>query len=179
MSIGDSINAEIDKAKRKNIKLNHSATHLLHSALIKNIGTSVQQKGSLVSDEKLRFDFSCEKPIKREVLNTIEIEVNKNIEKKIPASTKIMNKDQAISAGAIALFGEKYDYSEVDYFNDFYEAIDGVDAVVLMTEWNVYRDLNMARVKENLRNPVFIDLRNIFEPKEMKKFGFDYYSIGR
>ncbi len=81
MSIGDSTNAEIDKAKRENIKLNHSATHLLHSALIKNIGTSVQQKGSLVSDEKLRFDFSCEKPIKRELLNTIEIEVNKNIEK--------------------------------------------------------------------------------------------------
>ena len=74
-------------------------------AIIKNIGTSVQQKGSLVSDEKLRFDFSCEKPIKREVLNSIEIEVNKNIEKKIPATTKIMNKDQAISAGAIALFG--------------------------------------------------------------------------
>ena len=55
---------------------------------------------------------------------------------------------------------------EIDYFDDIYEAIDGVNAVVLMTEWNVYRNLNMARVKDKLRNPIFIDLRNIFEPKE-------------
>ena len=107
--INDVAQAEIDQIKRENIKLNHSATHLLHSALIKNIGRDVQQKGSLVSDEKLRFDFSCEKPIKREVLNSIEAEVNQIIEKNIPAITRVMNKEEAISEGAIALFGEKYD----------------------------------------------------------------------
>ena len=101
--------AQINLIKRENIKINHSATHLLHSALIKNIGENVQQKGSLVSDQKLRFDFSCEKPIKKNILDKIEDEVNYNIEKKIPSKIKIMNKDDAIADGAMALFGEKYD----------------------------------------------------------------------
>ena len=152
MSIGDSTNAEIDKVKRNNIKLNHSATHLLHSALIKNIGTSVQQKGSLVSDEKLRFDFSCEKPIKREVLNSIEIEVNKNIEKKIPASTKIMNKDQAISAGAIALFGEKYDETvRVLSFGDVSTELCGGTHVNNTGDIGVFKILSESSIASGVR----------------------------
>lgn len=68
--------------------------------------------------------------------------------------------------------------SKIDYFDDIYAALDGVNAVVLMTEWNAYRNLNMKKVKDKLKNPIFVDLRNIFEPKEMKKLGFNYYSIG-
>ena len=152
MSIGDSTNAEIDKVKRNNIKLNHSATHLLHSALIKNIGISVQQKGSLVSDEKLRFDFSCEKPIKREVLNSVEIEVNKNIEKKIPAKTKIMNKDQAISAGAIALFGEKYDETvRVLSFGDVSTELCGGTHVNNTGDIGVFKILSESSIASGVR----------------------------
>ncbi len=109
LKLNDQVSAQINVIKRENIKINHSATHLLHSALIKNIGENVQQKGSLVSDQKLRFDFSCEKPIKKNILDKIENEVNYNIEKKIPSKIRIMNKDDAIADGAMALFGEKYD----------------------------------------------------------------------
>ena len=74
--------AKIDSEKRNRIKINHSATHLLHSALIKNIDNNVKQKGSLVSDEKLRFDFSCDKALNKKALREIEDEVNNNIDKK-------------------------------------------------------------------------------------------------
>jgi len=109
LSVKDEVVAEIDQLKRENIKLNHSATHLLHSALINNIGDNVQQKGSLVTDTKLRFDFACEKSLDKKTLSVIENDVNQNINKNIPAHTSIMNKDEAIKKGAIALFGEKYD----------------------------------------------------------------------
>ena len=106
---GEIINAEIDSVCRANTKNNHSATHLLHAALINNLGNNVQQKGSLVSDSKLRFDFSCDKAINKDVLRVIENEVNTYIEDDIPAEVSVMNKDKAIESGAIALFGEKYD----------------------------------------------------------------------
>ena len=109
LELNDKVFAEVDEEKRNNIKINHSATHLLHASLIKYIGNDVQQKGSLVSDTKLRFDFSCQKPIKRNILNKIESEVNINIERNILSETRLMSKDKAIEAGAIALFGEKYD----------------------------------------------------------------------
>jgi UDPglucose 6-dehydrogenase len=69
--------------------------------------------------------------------------------------------------------------SSVQYFDDIYKSMDGVDAVVLMTEWNIYRNMDMFIVKEKLNTPVFIDLRNVYEPKEMKEYGFDYFSVGR
>ena len=106
---GETINAEIDSVCRTNTKNNHSATHLLHSALINNLGNNVQQKGSLVSDSKLRFDFSCDKAVNKDMLRVIEDEVNAYIEDNIPAEVSVMNKDKAIESGAIALFGEKYD----------------------------------------------------------------------
>ncbi len=68
---------------------------------------------------------------------------------------------------------------EVDYFDDIYAALDGVDAAVLMTEWNMYRNLDMTLVKSKLKSPIFIDLRNVYEPKEMEKLGFMYVSVGR
>ena len=81
---GEFVVSEVNQIRRENIKINHSATHLLHAALINKIGSNVQQKGSLVSDSKLRFDFSCEKPLKKDVLDLVENEVNRNIDLKIP-----------------------------------------------------------------------------------------------
>tara|TARA_B100000959_G_C14943419_1_gene608846 strand:- start:301 stop:1605 length:1305 start_codon:yes stop_codon:yes gene_type:complete len=69
--------------------------------------------------------------------------------------------------------------SEIDYYDDIYMALDGADAVLLMTEWNIYRNLDMNLVKNKLKNPIFIDLRNVYEPKTMKELGFNYHSIGR
>jgi len=69
--------------------------------------------------------------------------------------------------------------SEVKYYDDIYAALDNVDAVVLMTEWNMYRNLDMQLIKSKLKQPVFIDLRNVYEPETMKSIGFDYHCIGR
>ena len=69
--------------------------------------------------------------------------------------------------------------SSVEYFDDIYKSMEGADAVVLMTEWNVYRNMDMLIGKEKLNTPVFIDLRNVYEPKEMQDYGFDYFSVGR
>ena len=69
--------------------------------------------------------------------------------------------------------------SEIRYYDDVYSAIENTDAVVLMTEWNIYQNLDMNLVKEKLKQPVFIDLRNVYEPNTMKTLGFEYYCIGR
>jgi len=69
--------------------------------------------------------------------------------------------------------------SSVEYFDDIYKSMEGTDAVVLMTEWNVYRNMDMLIVKEKLNTSIFIDLRNVYEPKEMQDYGFDYFSVGR
>ena len=69
--------------------------------------------------------------------------------------------------------------SSVEYFDDIYKSMEGTDAVVLMTEWNIYRNMDMLIVKEKLNTPIFIDLRNVYEPKEMQDYGFDYFSVGR
>ena len=152
LKINDKANAEINKEKRDCIKLNHSATHLLHAALIKNIGNNVQQKGSLVSDTKLRFDFSCEKPIKRKVLNLIEEEVNNNIEKNITADTKLMGKEEAISKGAMALFGEKYDDEvRVLSFSDISIELCGGTHVKSTGDIGVFKILSESSVSSGVR----------------------------
>ena len=152
LKINDKANAEINKEKRDCIKLNHSATNLLHAALIKNIGNNVQQKGSLVSDTKLRFDFSCEKPIKRKVLNLIEEEVNDNIEKNITADTKLMGKEEAISKGAMALFGEKYDDEvRVLSFSDVSIELCGGTHVKSTGDIGVFKILSESSVSSGVR----------------------------
>ena len=152
LEINDKAHAEIDKEKRDCIKLNHSATHLLHAALIKNIGSNVQQKGSLVSETKLRFDFSCEKPIKRKTLNLIEDEVNNNIEKNIAADTKLMDKEEAISKGAMALFGEKYDdVVRVLSFSDISVELCGGTHVKSTGDIGVFKILSESSVSSGVR----------------------------
>jgi alanyl-tRNA synthetase len=89
--------------------LNHSATHLLHAALRKVLGTHVEQKGSLVADDRLRFDFSHTKAVSAEELQKVEELVNVEVRKNAPAETRVMALDDAKAAGAMSLFGEKYD----------------------------------------------------------------------
>jgi len=108
ISIGQNINLEIDKTKRKNSKANHSATHLLHESLRRTLGKHVMQKGSLVSPERLRFDFSHSKPIENGEIVKINKIVNDIVEGSSEVQTRIMTPKEAVNMGALALFGEKY-----------------------------------------------------------------------
>nr|WP_218573539.1 alanine--tRNA ligase [Rheinheimera lutimaris] len=109
LTVGDKVDAQIDSARRGAIKQNHSATHLLHAALRKVLGEHVTQKGSLVGPDRLRFDFSHFEAVKAEELRTIEQLVNEQIQQNHQLQTRLMPVEQAKAAGAMALFGEKYD----------------------------------------------------------------------
>jgi len=107
--VGDSLEARVDGPRRQATVLNHSATHLLHAALRKVLGPHVQQKGSLVAPDRLRFDFAHVQPLTPAELREIERLVNAQIRANIPAETRVMDYEGAVAGGAIALFGEKYD----------------------------------------------------------------------
>lgn len=109
LKVGDVVNTAIDTSRRQAIKLNHSATHLLHAALRSLLGEHVQQKGSLVDHEKLRFDFAHFESITNEQLIEIESMVNAQIRQNHTLQTQLMDLEAAKAAGAMALFGEKYD----------------------------------------------------------------------
>ena len=109
LKLGDTLTARVDAERREAIRLNHSATHLLHAALRSVLGTHVVQKGSLVAADRLRFDFSHFQPVTPTQLQQIESLVNAQIRANAEAATRLMDYEQAIEAGAMALFGEKYD----------------------------------------------------------------------
>ena len=108
LSVGQSVNAVVDDVRRQQISLNHSATHLLHAALRQVLGEHVAQKGSLVSDALLRFDFAHHEAISKEQLAEVERIVNQQVRANNPVQTEIMALDAAKAKGAMALFGEKY-----------------------------------------------------------------------
>ena len=109
LKAGEGVEAVVDAARRARIRLNHSATHLMHAALRQVLGTHVAQKGSLVSDKVLRFDFSHTEAMKPAELRAVEDLVNSQIRRNMPIETNIMDLEDAKAKGAMALFGEKYD----------------------------------------------------------------------
>ncbi|EFA9544109.1 alanine--tRNA ligase [Escherichia coli] len=109
LKVGDAVQADVDEARRTRIRLNHSATHLMHAALRQVLGTHVSQKGSLVNDKVLRFDFSHNEAMKPEEIRAVEDLVNAQIRRNLPIETNIMDLEAAKAKGAMALFGEKYD----------------------------------------------------------------------
>jgi len=108
IAVGDTVHLKIDAERRDRIRANHSATHLLHAALRRRLGEHVTQKGSLVAEDRFRFDFSHPKPLTAEEIADIEAEVNAEIRHNEPVTTRLMSPDDAVAAGALALFGEKY-----------------------------------------------------------------------
>ena len=107
-SLGDAVEMKVDAEYRSCLRANHSATHLLHESLRRHLGDHVTQKGSLVDTQKLRFDFSHSRPVETETLRIVEHEVNEQIRGNTEVVTQLMQPEDAIKAGAMALFGEKY-----------------------------------------------------------------------
>ncbi len=108
VAVGDTVELKVDTARRDAIRANHSATHLVHAALRNRLGGHVTQKGSMVADDRLRFDFSHPVALTPDDFAAIETEVNAEIRANEAVSTRLMTPDDAVAAGALALFGEKY-----------------------------------------------------------------------
>ena len=109
LQVGETVTATVNGSRRDAIRANHSATHLLHAALREVLGAHVTQKGSLVAPDRLRFDFSHYSAVTPEELQRVEAIVNAEVRKNADAETKVMDFDDAVAAGAMALFGEKYE----------------------------------------------------------------------
>ncbi len=108
IKVGDAVHLTVDHERRDRVRANHSATHLVHAALRNQLGNHVTQKGSLVAEDRLRFDFSHPKGLSPDDIAAIEAEVNAEIRANEAVSTRLMSPDDAVEAGALALFGEKY-----------------------------------------------------------------------
>ncbi len=108
IKVGDTVHLTVDNERRDRVRANHSATHLVHAALRNRLGEHVTQKGSLVAEDRLRFDFSQPGPLTNQDIAAIEAEVNAEIRANEPVATRLMSPDDAVEAGALALFGEKY-----------------------------------------------------------------------
>jgi len=108
IGLGEAVELRVDGTRRAALRAHHSATHLLHEALRRRLGQHVTQKGSLVAPDRLRFDISHPKPLSNDDIRAVEAEVNERIRVNAPVVTRLMTPDEAIEAGALALFGEKY-----------------------------------------------------------------------
>ncbi len=108
LAVGETVHQKVNVERRNRVRANHSATHLLHAALRRHLGTHVTQKGSLVAPDYFRFDFSHPNALTRQEIEAVEAEVNAQIRSNELVTTRLMTPDEAIAAGAMALFGEKY-----------------------------------------------------------------------
>ncbi len=108
LKVGDAVELRVDGMRRRQLRANHSVTHLLHEALRRRLGEHVTQKGSLVAPDRLRFDFSHPRPLTAEDILAIEAEVNERIRANSAVRTRLLTPDRAVAEGALALFGEKY-----------------------------------------------------------------------
>ena len=152
LRVGDTVAAEVDAAARARSAWNHSATHLMHAALRKVLGTHVTQKGSLVDPERTRFDFSHPQPLTEEELTKVEALVNRAIRANYPVEAKEMKYDEAISAGAMALFGEKYgDEVRVLTMGDFSTELCGGTHVARTGDIGLFKIVGESGVAAGIR----------------------------
>ena len=152
IKVGDQIKASVNPVRRKSITLNHTGTHMLHRALMVVLGDHVQQRGSLVDDEKIRFDFSHHQSLTSNEIREIETIVNEKIEENIDVQTSIMKHDEAISSGAMALFGEKYgDDVRVLDVGDFSKELCGGTHVSNTNEIGIFKVVSESSISSGTR----------------------------
>ncbi len=152
LKANDSLDAIVDEERRQAIRLNHSATHLMHAALRTVLGDHVQQKGSLVAPDRLRFDFSHYEPVTPEQIAEIERLVNDEIRSNVAAETRLMSYDDAMQSGAVALFGEKYgDEVRVLRFGDFSVELCGGTHVDRTGDIGVFRITHETGIASGVR----------------------------
>jgi alanyl-tRNA synthetase len=152
LEVGKTYTLRVDKARREQIKKNHSATHLLQSALIAILGDHIKQAGSLVSEQKLRFDFTHPEALGPQELQKIENLVNQKIYESLPVAPQIMKKDEALKLGAMALFGEKYgDSVRVLTMGDFSTEFCGGTHVDNTSEIGLFKILSESSLSSGVR----------------------------
>ena len=174
ISIDQSITAEVDQARRSKVMLNHSATHLMHAALRQVLGNHVQQKGSLVDADRLRFDFSHDAPVSHAEIVQIEEIVNQQIRLNKSAEANIMGKDEALAAGAMALFGEKYgEQVRVLSIGDFSVELCGGTHVERAGDIGVFKIIHEAGVASGVRRIEAVTGENAFNWLQSSLHDFD------
>ena len=152
IKVNQTVTAIVDAERRDNIRRNHSATHLLHAALRNLLGEHVNQKGSLVEAERMRFDFSHFEPVSANQLAQLEREVNAQIRANVDLKTQLMNIEEAKKAGAMALFGEKYDDDvRVVSMGDFSMELCGGTHVRATGDIGLFRIINETGIASGVR----------------------------
>jgi len=157
IQLGDKLRAEVDSESRQAIRLNHTATHLLHAALRELLGTTVQQKGSLVNAGRSRFDFSFNRALTPAECKEIELWVNAKIRQNVPVQTELLSLELAQAKGAIALFGEKYgEEVRVLSMDSFSQELCGGTHVRMTGDIGLFKIISEASIASGVRRIEFV-----------------------